>query len=49
MDGPYSRSNGGANIVTLEDLEDKFELIELRGKDTVQSAHCALQIQEICF
>ena len=32
------------NDVTLENFEDRFELVELRGKNTVQSAHCALYV-----
>ena len=30
------------NDVTLRNFEDRFQLVQSKAKDTVQSAHCAL-------
>ena len=30
------------NVVTLKNFEDRFQLIELRGKESVQCAYCSL-------
>ena len=31
------------NDVTLRDFEDRSQLVQLRDRDTVQCAHCALE------
>ena len=30
------------NDATLRNFEDRFQLVQSKAKDTVQSAHCAL-------
>ena len=30
------------NDVTLTNFEDRFQLVQSKAKDTVQSAHCAV-------
>ena len=32
------------NDVTLRNFEDRFQLVQSKAKDTVQSAHCAMKV-----